>query len=184
MSTFWLKVAGIVVVVVIVIILISTFTSSNRQPAMQQKPQKQEVAKNIYEQWDKDDQRLRAEPEPLVIPQPNQPQQQTQTQQQSETQQTKIINPVFRELSIEEKVAAEKLYEMAITERKMGRLPGVRLGYKKMVDHCREIIQRWPDSEYAFKAKKMLADIPPRYHEMYNITKDELDLSSFYPTSD
>jgi hypothetical protein len=65
-----------------------------------------------------------------------------------------------------------------MTERKMGRLPGIRLGYKNMVDHCREIIRRWPDSKYAFNAKRLLADIPERYRKMYNITKEEIDLGS------
>ena len=51
---------------------------------------------------------------------------------------------------------------------------------KMMVDYCREIIQKWPESEYAFQAKRMLADIPERYKKMYNVTDQEMDVSSFY----
>ncbi len=65
---------------------------------------------------------------------------------------------------------------MALAERKMARLPGMT--YKRMVDYCRQIIQKWPGSEYAFKAKRMLADIPERYHQMYHITKEEIDLGN------
>lgn len=54
------------------------------------------------------------------------------------------------------------------------------MSYKQMVDTCREIIRRWPDSKYAFDAKRALADLPERYHKMYNIAKEEIDLSSFY----
>jgi hypothetical protein len=78
----------------------------------------------------------------------------------------------FKELSPEEEVQAEKLFEMAMTHRKMGILPG--LHFKKMVDYCREIIQKWPGSEYAYKAKRMLADIPERHRERYNITDEEI----------
>ncbi|GAH73201.1 unnamed protein product [marine sediment metagenome] len=64
-----------------------------------------------------------------------------------------------------------------LSQRKMGRLPV--LGYKKMVDACREIIERWPNSEYAFKAKRMLADIPARYRRQYGITEEEIDIGDW-----
>lgn len=84
--------------------------------------------------------------------------------------------PQFKELSIEDEVQAQKLFEMAMFHRKSGRLPV--MSYKKMVGYCREIIERWPDSEYAFKAKRMLADIPERYRKMYDITEEEIDLGN------
>ena len=34
-------------------------------------------------------------------------------------------------------------------------------------------------SEYAFYAKRALADLPERYRKMYNITKEEIDLGNF-----
>jgi outer membrane protein assembly factor BamD (BamD/ComL family) len=63
-------------------------------------------------------------------------------------------------------------------EFKQSRLP--MMTPARMVKDCREIIQRWPKSEYAFQAKRMLADLPERYHTMYNITDQEKDVSSFY----
>jgi outer membrane protein assembly factor BamD (BamD/ComL family) len=59
----------------------------------------------------------------------------------------------------------------------MGRLPAIT--YKQMVDNCREIIRRWPGSEYAFYAKRALADLSDRYKKMYNITDEETDLGDF-----
>ena len=155
MSTFWLKMAGVVIVILGVIVLVSVFSSS--EPEREHKP------KTFYEQIEKDDEKLRADPElkrPLV------------RKQGSETD--KPVKPQFEKLSLEDELQAQKLYEWALSQRKMGRLPV--LGYKKMVDACREIIERWPNSEYAFKAKRMLADIPERYRRRYDITDEETDL--------
>ncbi|MFZ2146381.1 MAG: hypothetical protein WAV28_04100, partial [Sedimentisphaerales bacterium] len=145
MNTFWLKIAGIAVVVVGVIILITFFRSGTDSGP-------KEPQKTIYDQWEEDDKRLRAEPQYKEPPA-------TTTSAQQTTPATPP-KPEFKKLSEIEEIQAQRLFEMALTERKMGRLPGVKLGYKNMVDHCREIIRRWPDSEYAFNAKRLLADIP------------------------
>jgi len=163
MSTFWLKIAGIAVVVVGVIILITFFTSGTDSGP--KGPQK-----TIYDQWEEDDKRLRAEPQYKEPP--------ATTPSVQQTTPVAPLKPEFKKLSEIEEIQAQRLFEAAIMERKMGRLPGVKLGYKNMVDHCREIIRRWPDSEYAFNAKRLLADIPERYHKMYNITKEEIDLGN------
>lgn len=167
MNTFWLKVVGIVVAVVGVIILVNALL-----PKSEPEPQK-----TVYDVWEKDDKRLRAEPllnEPTTSP--NQP---MQPQEQQVTPQTATVEPPepkFKELSEEEKIEAERLWEWVVTQRKMGRLP--MMGYKQMVDTCREIIRRWPDSKYAFMARRALADIPERYREVYHITKEEIDLGN------
>jgi len=103
--------------------------------------------KSMYDLWEEDEKRLEAEP--------------------SETQ--------FKKLSPEEEIQARQLWEWVKSQRKMARLPV--MGYGQMVKTCRDIIRRWPDSEYAFKAKRALADLPERYRKMYNITKEETDLS-------
>ena len=160
MNTFWLKIAGIVVVILGVIVLINVFSSSEPEAEQEHKP------KTYYEQIRKDDERLRAGPKlkrPLT------------TKQGSEVE--RPVKPQFKKLSLEDEMQAKKLFEWALSQRKMGRLPG--LGYKKMVDACREIIERWPDSEYAFKAKRMLADIPVRYRPQYGITEEEIDLGDW-----
>ena len=163
MNTFWLKIAGAVVAVVGIIILVKAFL-----PKSEPEPQK-----TVYDVWQKDDKRLRAEPQPNEPPANS-----NQLPRQQVTPQTTTVEPPkFKQLTEEEQVEAERLLEMALTERKMSRLPGMTP--KRMVDYCRQIIQKWPGSEYAFKAKRMLADIPERYREMYNITKEEIDLGNF-----
>ncbi len=164
MNTFWLKIAGLAVLVVGVIFLISVFS-----PETDSEPK--EPQKTIYDQWKEDDERLRAEPQYKEQP--------ATTPSVQQTTPVAPPKPEFKKLNEIEEFQAQKLFEAAITARKMGRLPGIRLGYKNMVNHCREIIRKWPDSEYAFNAKRLLADIPQRYHNMYNITKEEIDLGNF-----
>jgi len=158
MNTFQLKIAGFAIVVAGLIVLVKVFLPSETEP--EPKP------KTFYDVVEEDDRRLRAEPRFRD----------QAAQSQDQTRPVEPEKPQFKELDQIEKIQAEKLFNLALQERKMGRLPGVKLGFKKMVDHCREIIQRWPDSEYAFKAKRMLADIPPRYRKRYNITDEEIDL--------
>jgi hypothetical protein len=167
MNTFWLKVAAVAVVVLGLIILVNVFFS---------KPEPKPKQKTVYDVWERDEERLRAEPRAQAVEtapakkrlEPEPPRAVKQVEGEPK--------PQFKELSLEEKVEAEKLFEMALFHRKSGRLPV--LGYKKMVDYCREIIERWPDSEYAFKAKRMLRDIPEQYRKTYGITEEEIDLGN------
>lgn len=167
MDKFWLKIAGFVVVVLVLVVLVKVFSTSETEPKA--KP------KTVYDVWEQDDERLRAEPE--FKEQPEADQSQSPKTEQVVVQKPKP-KPEFKELSLEDEVQAGKLFNLAVQERKLGRLPGVKLGYKNMVDHCREIIQRWPDSEYAVKARRMLRDIPQRYRKRYNITDEEIDLGN------
>jgi hypothetical protein len=157
MNTFWLKAAAVAVVVVGSIIVVTAFL---RKSGPKPKP------KTYYDVIAEDDKRLRVNPEPAVEESPA----------AENTRTSELVKPEpkpqFKELSLEDKVQAEKLFELALFHRKQGRLPG--MSYKKMVDYCREIVQRWPDSEYAFKAKRMLRDIPERYRKLYNITDEEM----------
>jgi len=172
MNTFWLKIAGVAAAVVAILVLIGVFSSSSPvpspSPTAAPKEQSEPPAKTIYEQWERDDKRLRAEPQPIEQPKTDSSGQTTVEQRQ----------PKFKELSPEEEIEAQQKWEWVVTQRKMGRLPV--MGYKQMVDTCREIIQRWPQSKYAFMAKRALADLPEKYHHMYNITKEEMDVSNFY----
>ncbi|MHC4172502.1 MAG: hypothetical protein ACYTBX_07505 [Planctomycetota bacterium] len=168
MNTFWLKIAGLAVAVVGVIVGIAVFTSSEPKEGHERETELKE--KTVYDQWEEDDKRLRVEPQHQEPP--------ATTPSVQQTTPVAPPKPEFKKLNEIEEIQAQRLFEAAMTERKMGRLPGIRLGYKNMVDHCREIIRRWPDSKYAFNAKRLLADIPERYRKMYNITKEEIDLGS------
>ncbi len=168
MNTFWLKIMGLAVLAVTVIILISVFTSgTDSEP--------KEPQKTVYDQWEEDEKKLSAEPEYIAPPDTNAPAQQgTQTAQQ--TAPVPPPKPVFKPLSEIEDIQAQQLWEWVKSQRKMGRLP--IMGYGQMVKTCRDIIQRWPESEYAFYAKRTLADLPQKYRKMYNITEEEIDLGN------
>jgi uncharacterized protein (UPF0128 family) len=44
-----------------------------------------------------------------------------------------------------------------------------------MVQYCRQILEKYPGSEYAYKAKRILADIPENERTRYHITDDEIN---------
>lgn len=125
---------------------------------------KTEPEKTYYDVIKEDDERLRAEPELKET---------VSEEKQTSEQPTKQ----FRELTEAEDAEAQRLLEWAIQSRKMGRLPAI--SYKQTVDACRQIIKQFPDTEYEFKAKRILADIPEQYRSRYNITEDEIDLGNY-----
>ena len=160
----WFKIAIVIAVVVVLIVLVGKFL-----PSCQKSPHQPE--KTFYDVAKEDDARLRAEPTLKDTTKPLTPAQQNETQPVAE------VKLKFKELSEDEQVAAEQLFEMAITERKMGRLPVITYG--QTVNYCRQIIQRFPGSEFDFKARRMLADIPEQYRSQYKITPEEIDLSKW-----
>ncbi len=175
MNTFWLKVAGAAVGVVALIVLVGVLTGGGGEP-----PRPQEPEKGFYDVVKSDRERLNAEPQlpapaqPSPTPKGNTapvPEQNTATPQQGQPA------PQFRKLEIEEEIEAQRLWEWVVTQRSMGRLPVTTYG--EMVRKCREIKSRWPGTKYAYLATRALADLPERYHKMYNITKEEIDLSNF-----
>ncbi|MHC4326334.1 MAG: hypothetical protein ACYSUX_18845 [Planctomycetota bacterium] len=174
MDTIWLKIVGFAVLVIGAIVMIGYLTSGTNEPQ-----------KTIYDQWEQDDKELLAEPEfkEPPPPAPTSPAPQpapTQAVQPSAptapVQPAEQPKPQFKELDMEDEVEAQKLWIWVENQRKMGRLPV--MGYGQMVKGCRDIIQRWPESKYAFFAKRALADLPERYREMYNITDEEIDLGN------
>ncbi len=166
MNTFWLKVAGFAVVVIGLIILVSKFSPSKPEP----EPKLEAKPKTFYDVIEEDDKRLRAEP---VAEQPKKTEQIPVTSRRPRVEEpAEPVKRQFKKLSEIDDIEAERLFNVAIQSRKMGRLPGP--GYKLMVDTCRQIIEKYPDSIWAFKAKRMLADIPERYRERYHITDEEI----------
>jgi Sec-independent protein translocase protein TatA len=195
MNTFWLKIAGVAIVVVVVIVLIGVLSSSERsRPAAESAGESGTKPKTFYDQVEKDRERFLVEPRPLeeIAEEPakepaEQPiKQQVQEQNQPAVSQTPpqpVQPPVkptqlyFAPLSEIDKIEAERLLNVAVPGRSIGRLP--MTGFKLMVDCCRQIIRRWPDSWYAYRAKQLLIDMPERFRQRYKITKEELDISEF-----
>jgi len=75
-----------------------------------------------------------------------------------------------KELSEQDKIEAQKLLEVA----KMYRKSHTKLGSsKKVIKACREVIKRYPGSEYEEKAKEILRSIPEHQKKKYGVTEDE-----------
>lgn len=177
MNTFWLKFAGIALVIVVVVVAIAYFTAGEPEP--------KQPTKTVYDQWEEDEEKLTAEPQykERTEPQhkepatPQQPSQQPTAREDTTAEAVEPPKPQFKKLSPEEEVEAQRKWQWVLNQRKMGRLPV--MGYGQMVKACREIIRRWPGSEYAFYAKRALGDLSQRYKKMYNITDEETDLGDF-----
>ncbi len=175
MNTFWLKIAGVAIAVVLVVVMISMFTSKKNQEPETPK-------KTFYDQAEEDKQRFLAEPkEADSTVQEQSTESKTVSERSGPTiEPSKPPEPVklyFKELGEIEKIEAERLLGVAVPGRSIGRLP--MTGLNLMVDSCRQIIRRWPDSWYAYRAKQMLADIPERDQQRYRVTEEEKDVSMF-----
>lgn len=178
MNTFWLKIAGAGVAVLVLIVLINAFSSSEPEPQPIQQEQ------GFSHQVEIDKKKFLTGPAPVDPARQNE-----QTAQQADPNQPvktiieipKPPEPVtlyFVQLSEIDDIEAERLLNVAVPGRSIGRLP--MTGYKlMMVDNCRRIISRWPESWYAYRAKQMLADLPPRFWSRYKITKEEVDVSMY-----
>jgi hypothetical protein len=175
MNTFWLKIAGLAVLVVGVIILITVFTSGTDSGP-------KEPQKTIYDQAEEDKQRFLAEPKEVdsTVQEPTTESKTVAERTGPTTEPSKppeLVKLYFKELGEIEKIEAERLLGVAVPGRSIGRLP--MTGLNLMVDSCRQIIRRWPDSWYAYRAKQMLADIPERDQQRYRVTEEEKDVSMF-----
>ena len=180
MNTFWLKIAMVVFLVLGVIVLVTVLTSGTPEP---EKPEK-----TFYDQAEEDKEKFLAEPEALDTQ--DEPAVAMPGAVPSKTEGVEPVQPVmkpaeppqptilyFKPLSEIETIEAERLLSVAVPGRSIARLP--MTGSKLMVDNCRQIIRRWPDSWFAFRAKQLLADLPERDRKRYSITEEEMDVSRY-----
>ena len=159
MDSFWVKTAIFVCVIGGLFFVVKKYFV----PAVMEV----EDARSITDVWREDDKRLRAEPK-------QQPTVNRESEQTEKTAEQVQPAPAFRQLDEIEMVDAERLFEIAIQHRKMGRMGGI--GFKQMVDYCRQIIGKYPDSLYAYKARRLLGEVPRRFWERYGITEQEVNI--------
>jgi len=189
MNTFWLKVAGAIVGIVVIVVIVGMFTSNNAPPP-------EEPDKTFYDQTREDKEEFLAKPQAVESPQQQQVPEQNQTIEEkvpAEETVAKTEHPqpapkpaappkprtlYFKPLSEIDQIEAERLLNVAVPGRSIGRLP--MTGYNLMVPNCRDIIKKWPDSYYAYQAKRLLADLPERFWPRYKVTEEERDVSMFY----
>ncbi len=179
MNTFWLKIAALAIAVVAGIIVIGSFTGGDSEP--------KEPQATFYDKAEEDQQRFLAEPQPLeeheiesaaeqqpaadnsqaAVPVPPTP-------RPMEPPKPKIVYCTV--LSEMNQIEAQRFLNVAAPGYSLGSL---QVGYNLMMQNCRQILRKWPDSTYAYRAKVMIIDMPERYRQRYKVTEDELDLSTF-----
>ena len=161
MSAFWLKMAGFAVVIAAIVIAVSFLSSPEaeeeipvvfEQEARQvETPEAEEVEVVRQEATEQPERRKR----------PTRPSRPRVVREQIEIVEGEEVNP-----------QAEKLYQMAVIESKIARKP--MMTYKKMVDYCRQLIQDYPDTKYAKRARQLLRQMPERERRKYNVTNEEM----------
>ena len=196
MSSIWLKVAGIAVLAIVVIVVVGRFQSD--KPASSTAPESRRSEKNkTFDQVAERDKQFATAPKPAETqpveeqapaatppaPQPVQPPVPAPAQPAAggvvlPSSITKTTTLYFKPLGEEDDIAAQQLLPWAQTGRSIGRLP--MMSYGPMVKACRDILTRWPESTYAFRAKQMLEDISTSSRVGgFNITPQEMDISRF-----
>jgi hypothetical protein len=169
MNTFWFKIAILAAVVLGAAILLANFLAGGIQEATDFEQTERRMAQQ--------DARLDAEleaAEARAVPEVPMPAERPQ-QRPEVTPLASRRQPRFVEMTEEDRIAADRLYEMAYTEYKIGRLPTTT--FKKMVDYCRELFERYPDSPQAAKARVLMRKLPERFKRRYNVTDEEMGLS-------
>jgi TolA-binding protein len=159
MKEFLIKITILAVIVIAIVVLVRKFSGPSERPKN----------KSFQDVVAEDDRRLRAD-----IEEPQQISERSSEEAKQIEQQAREVQEQHEEIPIEDQVQAQRLFEMALAQRKMARLPGIT--YKLMVDYCREIIQKYPNSPEAPKARRMLGEVPERYREIYNITDEEMGI--------
>ncbi len=198
MNSIWLKIAGLAVLVVVVIVVVGRLQSNKPSagPAAPAESPQAQRPRTFSDMAERDKQFATApkpaesgpaEPQPAAAtppaPQPSQPPAPASTQPVASgvvlpSSITKTTTLYFKPLSEEDDIAAQQLLPWAATGRSIGRLP--MMSYGPMVRACRDILTRWPDSAYAFRAKQMLEDISTSSRVGgFNITPQEMDISRF-----
>ena len=165
MDTFWLKIAVLVMIIIIGVVLLVNFLSSGIEEATDF-----EKMEELAEAQETKLQAELAEAERMA--------EQAKAKRADVERPTARVEPAQPQVDeieeLEQNVEAQRLYQMAETEFKIARKP--LMSYKRCVDYCRQIIQKWPDSAEAAKARVLLRKIPQRHRKRYNITDEEMGL--------
>jgi len=181
MNTFWLKAAGIAVVGLILLVVGAQFFGGDRETSPTESDWVGMETKSFTRQVEEDRERLGAEPKPIDPPVKEEPPQpvpdpgtRAQPAELADSSEPTVI--YVKPLQDFEELAAQRLWNTAMPGRSIGRLP--MTGYNLAVKGCSEIIQRWPDSKYAFMAMRLLNDIPANRRGQ---ARDlDIDMSRFY----
>jgi hypothetical protein len=186
MNTSWLKIASAAIGILIIIVLVTMYMPGGNNESAKQ-PAEPNGPTTFYDQAKKDRENFSV-PEQTDTgnaasgsQNPNEIGIQTpaliEVQQVPAKPASKEITIYVKQPTDMEKIEAEKEINIAVPMFSIGRLPGP--SYKTAIDAIRRILNRWPDSIYAYQAKRMLAKVPERDRNQYNVTPEEMNISMF-----
>ena len=184
MNTFWIKIASGAIGVLIIIVVASMFMGGGENNPVQEPAESNSPpitgfygqANHDMENFSvPDDSSAEDQPE-ITVPQPNQPSATTVQPVPPQPQPTEITIYV-KQLGEMDKIEAERELNYAVPSLSIARLP--MTSYGPMLESARRIINRWPDSIYAYQARRMIAEVPERFRQQFHITSEEMDTSMF-----
>jgi hypothetical protein len=171
MGTFWLKTAIVMALVLAGVLVVANFLSSGIEHATDfertEKLMDQQDRRLDAELEEAEEEAKAAAEQPAV---PHRP----PPEDRPPDERLRAARQAAAEMTEADRVAAERIYQMAYTEYKIGRLPTTT--FKKMVDYCRELFDRYPHSPQAAKARILMRKLPDRFKKRYNVTDEEMGL--------
>jgi hypothetical protein len=181
MNTFWLKIAGAAVGVVVILVVVGHFFSGDDQPTPQKERRSITDTKSFASQVEEDREKFSSEPQPVdtpvqepVVQTPAQPAVPAPAPEARPKPNIIYVKP----MKDFEEVEAQRLWQMAVPGRSIGRLP--MTGYSLAIKGYKEITQRYPDSKYAFMVTRLVADIPERRRAGIRDEDIKRQLNHFY----
>lgn len=166
MGGFWIKTAIVAALVLTAIVIVGRWLSSGTEYAADF-----ERTRTLAREQDA---RLEAELETAAQPAPAPSPDAHISTGSAADERARVDRRAAAEMTETERIDAERIYQMAETHYKMGRLPGTT--FKKMIDYCRELFDRYPQSNEAAKARVLMRRLPDRVKEQYNVTQEEMGL--------
>ena len=160
MNTFWLKIVIFAVIVVGLVVLVKTL-SPKVEEAMDFDKQSEQLAQAQEAKLQAELAEAEAKAKQARAAQPAAP--------------SRTSQPISDEIDqLGQNIQAQRLYQMAEAEFRIARKP--LMSFKRCVDYCREIINKFPDSAEAAKARVLLRKMPARERERWKVTDEEMGL--------
>lgn len=160
MNTFWLKIVIFAVIVVGLVVLVKTLSPKVKE-AMDFDKQSEQLARAQEEKLQAELAEAEAKAKQARAAQPAAP--------------SRTSQPISDEIDqLGQNIQAQRLYQMAEVEFRIARKP--LMSFKRCVDYCREIINKFPDSAEAAKARVLLRKMPARERERWKVTDEEMGL--------
>ncbi len=175
MNNFWVKIVILAVIILALVIAVKFFSSPSTKEQIgkvdvEQKQVKPAVPPIVIKPKVEPSEPNQAAVEPNRPPRPEMIERSTEPNAPQPQPRVKAEPPV-EPLDEAANIEADRLLEAVSYEYATGRK---LMTFKKMVDACREIFKRYPNSQQAREAREYLRKMPARFRDNYKVTNEEL----------